>query len=53
MEDEKRAEEEQGAEDTTDAKAEESDGRDKLYKIGLPGKLILSKRKDLRKVLFS
>ena len=41
MEDEKRAEEEQGAEDTTDAKAEESDGRDKLYKIGLPGKSIL------------
>ena len=27
--------------------------RDELYKTGLPGKLILSKRKGLREVLFS
>ena len=27
--------------------------RDELYKIGLPGKLILSKKKGLREIIFS
>ena len=27
--------------------------RDDLYKIGLPGKLILSKKKGLREIIFS
>ena len=39
--------------DLDDSVAVLLDDRDRLYKIGLPGKLILSKRKGLREVLFS